>query len=769
MIKSVQLTNFRRHADVDLRFDDSSQLILIAGSNGAGKSSILEGIVFALYGEGRHGRKHLDRLTKRGRELEGMSAEVVFTVGQDEYRVHRRRDGKSSTAVLYVNDIPLVEGPVQVTTEVANVLGMDSTGFRLAVIAQQKDLDGLASLRPAERAQMIARLLRLDAVTAAKGEAQAAFRRERELATGLRGTDLEALDTRLKELTEQATAAQEELTRADQSLTLLDAELAATSDVEGLWNASMRNVARAQGALEQSRAQIATQRAELEALTVPEEPKTTLDILALSEKATVLERAIAQAEQQAQLAEQRRHVEAELGTIREKIAAAQTVADAGAPALEPLNAAVSSAQATVQSASATLTALRVEQAASQALLAAAQTRLDQADALQGQCDSCGQEITEDHREQHLAESQARVNDLQRVLDDLRVRIDQASTDERSATEDLTRAQQHRDDAAKSHDLVERAREALAELKRREATYQSQLDRVPDGTVDLDQLYAQKGALAIETADARKAAELQQKRATVLAQRDSLRTRIETAEKELPTLEEAVNQAQPAADLRGRYEERQLTLEGRRAEEEIAQHWRTQVAVLNSALKATEDHRAEAAAVAERQAQHQQAAVAAGAASRLLGDVGDRLTTQIRPTLEGAISALLSTMSEGRFAAVKVTPDYDITVHDDGEWRTLSELSGGETDLVALATRLALSQVVADRHGAGGAGFLILDECFGSQDPQRRASILDALRNLRDTYDQIFLISHVENIEDAADMVVSVQSSEDREETEVLVA
>ena len=83
--------------------------------------------------------------------------------------------------------------------------------------------------------------------------------------------------------------------------------------------------------------------------------------------------------------------------------------------------------------------------------------------------------------------------------------------------------------------------------------------------------------------------------------------------------------------------------------------------------------------------------------------------------------------------------------------------------------MALAQVVSERHGSGGPGFLILDECFASQDNQRRQSILAALRNLRDVYSHIFLISHVENIDDSADMVVSVVTDETRSETEVIVS
>lgn len=766
MIKSVQLSNFRRHADLDLRFDDAAQLILIAGSNGAGKSSILEGIVFALYGESRHGRKHLDRLTKRGRELEGMSAEVVFTIKDDEYRVHRRRDGKASTAVLYVNDIPLVEGPLQVTAEITSVLGMDSAGFRLAVIAQQKDLDGLATLRPAERGQMITRLLRLDAVTAAKTEANTAFRRERDLAAGLRGPDPAALNERIADLEGELVAATAERDRSSTELTLCDARLAASADVETLWNASMQNVARAQGALSQSRDQLIQRETELAQLVVPEPPAVTPDLVALTDQATELERRITQAEQQAASVEQRASVLDELATVQEKIATAEAALTAERPDVNERREEVERAKSAAATVSEKIAALRAEIAGTQALEQAAQRRLAQAQNLDAVCDSCGQEISASHRTQQEAAAAKDAAELANALAQLNEALTTATLDVATAQETVADAESQHARAAELERNAVQAKEALVELRRRAAVYESQLERLPQDSPDMDELYAKKGALAIALAEAQKAAERERERAALLAQRNSLQEAIGRARQEIPTLEQAVCDAQPGEDLKAHYQARQLAVEERKHEEEILQHWKTQIAVIDSTLAEARARRDEAQALAERQAQHQAAAVAAGAAGRLLGDVAERLATQIRPTLEGAISSILSSMSEGRFSSVRVTPDYDITVEDDGQWRTLSELSGGETDLVALATRLALSQVVADRHGAGGAGFLILDECFGSQDPQRRNSILQALRNLRGTYDQIFLISHVENIEDAVDMVINVQVSEDREETEV---
>jgi exonuclease SbcC len=86
------------------------------------------------------------------------------------------------------------------------------------------------------------------------------------------------------------------------------------------------------------------------------------------------------------------------------------------------------------------------------------------------------------------------------------------------------------------------------------------------------------------------------------------------------------------------------------------------------------------------------------------------------------------------------------------------------DLIALALRLSLAQVAS---GDNGLSFLILDECFGSQDPQRRNSILESLRNLKETYNQILIISHVENMEDYVDKVITIETSTDRKNSYVV--
>jgi exonuclease SbcC len=100
------------------------------------------------------------------------------------------------------------------------------------------------------------------------------------------------------------------------------------------------------------------------------------------------------------------------------------------------------------------------------------------------------------------------------------------------------------------------------------------------------------------------------------------------------------------------------------------------------------------------------------------------------------------------------------IDDQGTAYPIDRFSGGESDLANLSLRLAISRIIADRTGATPINFLILDEIFGSQDPNRKRSVLTALSRLSTQFRQIFLITHIEDIKDALNYVIRVEEQED---------
>ncbi len=89
-IEGVEIRNFRSHADTKIEFDDGINVIL--GRNGAGKTSILEAILVALYGA-RAARVRKGDLIRSGAAK--FSITLRFRLKDKEYVIRRSSDGET--------------------------------------------------------------------------------------------------------------------------------------------------------------------------------------------------------------------------------------------------------------------------------------------------------------------------------------------------------------------------------------------------------------------------------------------------------------------------------------------------------------------------------------------------------------------------------------------------------------------------------------------------------------------------------------------------
>jgi exonuclease SbcC len=149
---------------------------------------------------------------------------------------------------------------------------------------------------------------------------------------------------------------------------------------------------------------------------------------------------------------------------------------------------------------------------------------------------------------------------------------------------------------------------------------------------------------------------------------------------------------------------------------------------------------------------------------LILDESDRAVTEfrkhlnagIRPRLAELASEYLSDLTDGRYAAVELGADFTPTVIDGGEAKSV--ISGGEQDILNLCMRIALSHMIADRAGQGFS-LLILDEVFGSLDQGRRTNVLELLERLGKRFDQILIISHLDDVKEGVHKAVYVDFDE----------
>ncbi len=105
--------------------------------------------------------------------------------------------------------------------------------------------------------------------------------------------------------------------------------------------------------------------------------------------------------------------------------------------------------------------------------------------------------------------------------------------------------------------------------------------------------------------------------------------------------------------------------------------------------------------------------------------------------------------------LKWTEDYGIILEEDGYERPFVNLSGGEQMSAALSVRLALLKQLSDVRLA------FFDEPTTNMDAERRERLAEQISHIteKQTFDQLFVISHDDTFESYADNVVSVGRNE----------
>jgi DNA repair protein SbcC/Rad50 len=164
---NLRLENFAcfRGRAVELDFEPL-ELFAIAGPTGAGKSSLLDAIIFALYGRvPRIGGRGASEIISLGADR--LSVAFDFRVGADRYRVtrvvRRRSAGTAQLEKLGPGDEarPLKDGVREVDDEIAHIVGLSYDAFTQAVVLPQGEFQKFLKSRAGERREILTKILRL--------------------------------------------------------------------------------------------------------------------------------------------------------------------------------------------------------------------------------------------------------------------------------------------------------------------------------------------------------------------------------------------------------------------------------------------------------------------------------------------------------------------------------------------------------------------------------------------------------------------------------
>jgi len=161
LIGRVKLVNFTCHQETEIIFPEG--LTVFLGRNGSGKSSIIDAITYALYGE--HSRGRNPNIVRRG-SSSGGRVELEFDHGGSRYYVNRSFDsrGNLQSAILRRDGRLLVAGERRreaVSKAVQEILGLSYDRMRTAVVIQQGELDRIISADPRELKELFDDLMGL--------------------------------------------------------------------------------------------------------------------------------------------------------------------------------------------------------------------------------------------------------------------------------------------------------------------------------------------------------------------------------------------------------------------------------------------------------------------------------------------------------------------------------------------------------------------------------------------------------------------------------
>ncbi|MBO0727708.1 MAG: SMC family ATPase [Acidimicrobiaceae bacterium] len=181
------LRSYRRRVEIDF---GGTNLLAIVGDTGAGKSSILEAIIYALYKGTSWDRRGQFELIADG--VQTMSVELEFRADGQHYRVHRSNSRQNyppsvnKLECLSDPSIPMIDGENEVNAAIVRLVGMDYNGFTSAVLLPQGEFQRLLQATPADRTKILKGIFRLDEVEAVREQAHNVELQAQELLFALR-------------------------------------------------------------------------------------------------------------------------------------------------------------------------------------------------------------------------------------------------------------------------------------------------------------------------------------------------------------------------------------------------------------------------------------------------------------------------------------------------------------------------------------------------------------------------------------------------------
>ncbi len=737
MIKSIKLTNWKTHKDTYLEFQKGNNVII--GLMGAGKSSMMDAISFALFGTFpalEHRRyKVEDIIMNRPERKSSATVELELLLGNDTYKISRTiSKAKKNESKLEKNGKYLQTQSERVTEEIESILKINYDVFSRAIYAEQNRLDYFLELRKGERKKQIDEMLGLDRFALAEENSTSLANAIKSLIAEdekfVQNADIKSMQERLKGLTEElSNAAENEKKHREDSRKMKEQLAAIKQEYQKMKEQNDKRMALAKGIAE-IESKISTLKSQLAKIEVQKE---SLEELAasehdLSESIKALKNDIES--KRAREKECISSLSSYKAELKQSLEAKHKLEEASRQmdgiSIKELKESIKSMQDAFNSSIS-------EVSKAEGMLSETRKWLNELNEHEGKCPICERPLSGELKDHITSERQELIRKFEETIKLNKAESEKAKKELEELNSKLTRAnkistqiESYSESASKYEALVQKAEEyegQASAIKEELASLTSRMDKLSSS---LESLHNRMDSI-------KRAKSLQ---AEITASENDLKSKNEEI-KQISVTDNAIEQVRESYNsINAEYAKNNAELN---ALIESSSKLKSQI---DESTKSISQITAMEEKIGKRRKLHSEISRFKTALITTESQLRLRLVTSINELLEGLWLGLYPYGDYAGIALRAYPDDYalEAAIQMDGEreWMQIEGVaSGGERSVACLALRIALSMVIVPN-----LKWLILDEPTHNIDSQGITKIIEVFSNsLPSIVDQIFIITH----------------------------
>lgn len=788
ILTNLKLENFKKYTNFEIAFE--SGLIGIIGKNGAGKSTIFEAILFALYGELKSkGDKEVVR-NSNASSKDAVIVELDFEFDTIEYKVIREFRGKtlSANAKLYKNQELITTGAKEVTTSIINLTKMSKDAFVHTLFASQKELTSLSNSKPEDRKKMIRKLLGLEKIDFVEKELIEKSRELKREISAFAEVLLSAEDISIKkeyivEYTNQSELLQKDIkTRT----TLLDStknqEQTIKQELE-LYTKTKEQKQNLHARCELLKNSIKSHQVNQDKLSnelnnLNSKQTELRGLQSVKEEYISLHESIKEQEKLKEFHIRKEGLILEQNELREQYKKAKETISLLEFETKEYKALVEKEKALelkLESIKQTLIqiqtkekALLQEIAGEQKLISDISKKIENITNLgrESNCPTCTRPLLDEYDNVILSLEHIVKTTKKEKIDKATINLEEIQKNKEQIEESQKAHIKEHFELSKAINLIESKNK---DLQLQKEYFEKVTQKGVKNKTELAKLEIYSYDSTIHEQMLEKQKELKTKYEYVLSLETMLK-RVDSIKEELQT--SISNQDKYNLELLQKDLEFQaINYDEVKHQEKIKQYDEVQAqkdsltAVINElkvkiatiqgqiktiqeSLNNNEIQLSKVQTKKDDLTDYEKIKIS-------LAEFKTKLNSKVAPRISDIASTMYAQITKGKYQHIEVSNDFDFYIYDEGKKYPIERFSGGEIDLANLVLRIAISKTLSELSGTSSVEFLAFDEVFGSQDEARRMEILEAFHTIKEQYRQIFLISHEMEIKEMFERVVEV--------------